>query len=326
MIKRSTSIVSVLATLVCTVAPTAVQAADGEAPYGKSVQEKKAVNASMAEINTALNAAKKACGNSKLTASVDWKSYAAFEKQLLTDTDRTSHNVYGLVGDLVSEGLRGLKDACSDADYKKSAATLTSWVATPKYMKSASSSNAQIFTLKGSTMNVTFHPAMSTGGGAAALVRGAMQAAPSTEGAAWGKSVEEVKAVKDSMAEINTALAAAKSACGNKSLTVSVDWKAYGAFEDKLATETSRTKKNIYGLVGGLVSEGLSGLKDACGDADYKKAAAKLTQWSMTPKYVKDASSSNAQSYKKSGTTMTGTFHPAVSTGGGAGELVRKAL
>lgn len=320
MIKRLSTVLPILATVFCAGAAHA-----DDAPYGNTAQEKKAVKESMAEIETSLAAAKKACGNSAISVTVDWSGYKAIDKQLVADSGRTPQNIYGLVGGLVSEGLDGLKEACSDPDFKKAAASLKTWRATPRYDKKATSSNAQAYSLSGTQVNQAFHPMMSTGGGAGAELKKVLVSP--TSSAPWGKTVEETKAVNESMATIQKALSAAKKACGNSSMTVSVDWKAYGSFEDKLASETDRTKKNIYSLAGDLVSEGLEGLRDACGkDVEYKKAAAKLTSWSAKPKYAKGATSSNAQSYKKSGTTMNATFHPAMSTGGGAGELVRNAL
>lgn len=161
---------------------------------------------------------------------------------------------------------------------------------------------------------------------AAFVVTGSAAPAHADDEAPWGDSAQEKKAVKESVAEINKALSEAKKACGNTQLTVNVDWKSYGKFVEKFAKEADRTKPNIYGLTGSLVSEGLGSLKEACADPEYKKAAAKLKTWNATPKYNKEASSSNAQSYKRKGDVMNVVFNPGVSTGGGSLDLVRAAL
>ena len=175
MFKRSAlAVPALLAALFVTGSTSHARADDAEAPHGDSAQEKKAVKESMATIAKALASAKSACGNKKLTVEVDWKAYDKFVEKFAKDSDRTKPNIYGLTGDLVSEGLDSLKESCSDADYKKAAATLTTWKATPKYVKDTSSSKAQTFKRTGSTMTVTFHPGTSTGGGSLDLVRAAL--------------------------------------------------------------------------------------------------------------------------------------------------------
>ena len=138
-------------------------AAEDDPGYGDSAVEKKAVRASVQAIETALEAARAATDNPALEVELEWEGYAAFIDTLTKEQERSKANAYGLAGDLVSEGLYSLAALMDDPDFKNAAKTLRVWSAKPVY-DSRSSSDAQTYERNGTTMHVTFHPCVSSGG------------------------------------------------------------------------------------------------------------------------------------------------------------------
>lgn len=145
--------------------------ASGEAPWGQTAQEKKAVKESIAKADAELAKARTACGNAGLAYKIDWSQYGKFEEQLSKENDRTKPNIYGLVGDLVGEVLDDLARVCSDAEYKKAAGTLKVVSFTPTYTKGISSSKCQTFKRAGAALNVSYDAQVSSGGGSAEGIR-----------------------------------------------------------------------------------------------------------------------------------------------------------
>lgn len=122
------------------------------------------------------------------------------------------------------------------------------------------------------------------------------------------------KAIAAAEAKITAAVPAVKSACGNKSLTVNVDWKKWASY----GLDASKHEQTI-GYVGTvIVNEILTTMQDACKDADYKEVIGAVTKLAITGK-DKFSDMYMAFSYDK------GTLHVKVN-GDGYGSWKNKEL
>lgn len=88
------------------------------------------------------------------------------------------------------------------------------------------------------------------------------------------------KAVAAAEEKVQTELTKVKNACGNQSLSVSVDWDKWASYK------LSATKhEQTIGYVGNLiVNEVFGAMTDACKDADYKEVIAQIQKIAITGK------------------------------------------
>jgi len=88
------------------------------------------------------------------------------------------------------------------------------------------------------------------------------------------------KAVAAGESKVQAEVASVKSACGNKSLSVKVDWDKWNSY--KLDVSKHENTLNYVSQV--IVNEIFTTMKDACKDADYKGVIAQVNKIAITGK------------------------------------------
>jgi len=76
------------------------------------------------------------------------------------------------------------------------------------------------------------------------------------------------KAVRSGDTKVSAELANVKKACGNKNLTISVDWDKWNSYK----LDAAKHETTINYVVGLIVNDVLGNMIEACKDADYKSA------------------------------------------------------
>jgi ribosomal protein L32 len=87
------------------------------------IKDKKAMKTSEATLTTATADVKKACGNAKLDAKVDWASWGKYDYKKM---GKKKDVVVGYAGSLIKSVLEEMNKLCKDADYKAELAKITS--------------------------------------------------------------------------------------------------------------------------------------------------------------------------------------------------------
>jgi len=88
------------------------------------------------------------------------------------------------------------------------------------------------------------------------------------------------KAVAAADAKVHAEISAVKKACGNKSLSLAVNWDKWKSY--KLNVSKHESTINYVATV--IVNEVLTTMKDACKDADYKEVIGQVTKLDITGK------------------------------------------
>lgn len=83
-----------------------------------SVQVKKAKRKVAEKVAAALKKARMVCGNSALTAPVDWSGADKITDAQVKKSGRTRHNMYGVFAGVASQVVKDLAQLCKDKDYR----------------------------------------------------------------------------------------------------------------------------------------------------------------------------------------------------------------